>query len=691
VIPALEELKQLDHWVGWRFETVEGRLTKVPYVADNGRKAKSNDPNTWLTFEAASNAFRRAGHHGLGFVVTDEDPFVGIDLDHCRDATGDLEEWAQKIVDRVDSYTEITPSGTGVRIWIKAKKPGTDCEKGMGQDGRKVEIYESGRFFTTSGKHLAGTRTTMEDRQAELDRLYAELWPAKTAPAVTIVTTGGLNLTAYQVLELARQSKNAAKWDRLMNGDTSNYDGDDSRADAALCTLAAFYTDNPGTVDQIVRMSGLCRDKWTERQDYRDRTISGALELVTERYSPPDAGEVRTPAAEASDEPPVPYALTLDDFIACQLDSRPPLLGTEEDNLLPAGGMLVMVAKGGNGKTTATIDAALHLASGVEWLGFEVQRPLRILFVENEGPREPFRKKVAKKRAAWKHEVRGEVFIKTLDWGACTLADSAERTRLRDFIKQEQIDLVIGDPLDSLGIEGVGSPAETRAFMKLLVEVGLTRNVAFWLLHHPLKERGGEAPDELDQASGAWGGRPDTMLRLVQESGNRARLSFPKVRWGGVAKRGAYILAFDPDAEGFEVVAIEDGQERDLLAEIKLLLADGIWRTAREIAAPKKPKKEGALTGIGANDQTVKKILENNPDAFTSCNGKDLGRSSKATFWTALNPSAQLAQSTTSKGERGPTAHPPPFRGVGGDAVVVPPVAVPPAQLAQSSVAEVPI
>jgi RecA-family ATPase len=198
-----------------------------------------------------------------------------------------------------------------------------------------------------------------------------------------------------------------------------------------------------------------------------------------------------------------PFAVALDEFIASRSDAPSVLVGDENENVLPAAGLLILFAKGGRGKTTLTVDGAFHLASGVEWLGFQVPRPLRVLIAENEGPREPFRQKLAIKRQLWQHEILGEIFIYVEDWGSLLLSPDSI-LRLRRFIEEHQMDLVIGDPLDSVGIRGVGSPEDTREFCKLLVAAGLTRDVAFWLLHHPRKA---DADDELDEVSGAWGGR----------------------------------------------------------------------------------------------------------------------------------------------------------------------------------------
>ena len=89
----------------------------------------------------------------------------------------------------------------------------------------------------------------------------------------------------------------------------------------------------------------------------------------------------------AESEPTEPFALPLDEFIADKQDAPQPLLGTEDDNIIPAHGLGLVIGKGGKGKTTFVVDLALHLASGVDYLGLKVERPLSILLIEkSRGP-----------------------------------------------------------------------------------------------------------------------------------------------------------------------------------------------------------------------------------------------------------------------------------------------------------------
>ena len=347
--------------------------------------------------------------------------------------------------------------------------------------------------------------------------------------------------------------------------------------------------------------------------------------------------EIGDDGAGPDGEPVGQFALTLHQFIAAKSETPPALIGREDDNILPAHGLGLLVAKGGKGKTTLAIDMVLHLASGIDWLRFEVARPLRILFIENEGPREPFRRKLERKRESWLHEIQGAIFIYAESWGAARLDEAGFLERLRQFIDEHEIDLVVGDPLGSLGMDGEGSPSETRAMVDRLKAAGLFSTAAWWVLHHSRKEK---VEDAIDVASGAWGGHPDAMLALEKEPGNRARLSFPKLRWG--SRDGfAHILTYDPEHESFELITEDAVEDRDLVAEITEWLTLHPYSTAREIAAPKRPKDPNALPGIGANRETVASELEGHPDRFTKLDGEDakaVGRHPSATVWKVARP-----------------------------------------------------
>ena len=165
-------LAELDQWIVWRYEPRDGgKPTKVPYQI-NGSHASSTDPKTWCSWDEALKAWQEnpGRWSGTGFVFSPGDPYFGIDLDHCLDADGRLKLWAQPIMERFfDSYAEISPSGSGIKIWAKGRLPGGGAAFPLG-DGR-VEIYDRARYFTVTGNHWAGQMLDVEEHQSDLDWL----------------------------------------------------------------------------------------------------------------------------------------------------------------------------------------------------------------------------------------------------------------------------------------------------------------------------------------------------------------------------------------------------------------------------------------------------------------------------------------------------------------------------------------
>jgi hypothetical protein len=153
-----------------------------------------------------------------------------------------------------------------------------------------IEVYSWGRYLTVTGWHVAGTPATIEDRQAELEAFEAETFaepPQAPARPVMPSTNGhGPHLSDDEVIDKALSARNAGKFARLWSGDTSEYGGDDSRADLAMCCELAFWTPDEAQIDRLFRRSGLYREKW-ERADYRDATITKALATTTEHWTPP--------------------------------------------------------------------------------------------------------------------------------------------------------------------------------------------------------------------------------------------------------------------------------------------------------------------------------------------------------------------------------------------------------------------
>lgn len=164
--------------------------SKVPYDAKSFRRAKSNDPETWCTYEVAEAALKASKRwKGLGFALGDG--FAGVDLDACME-NGCIELWAQKIIGDLDSYCEVSPSGTGVKIFVRATlergfKKIMGSPKVKGDKAPALEVYATGRYFCVTGDCEMSLTDQCEERQVQIDelvKLYGKQPPQRaTMPA----------------------------------------------------------------------------------------------------------------------------------------------------------------------------------------------------------------------------------------------------------------------------------------------------------------------------------------------------------------------------------------------------------------------------------------------------------------------------------------------------------------------------
>ena len=275
-----EELKQYPNWVV--------RKDKIPYNPLTNKSAKSNDPNTWVDFDTA---IKHSGRYsGIGFMFGNS-PFVGVDLDHHLDKeTGEPDEFAQWILDKLQSYSEISPSGDGCHIIVRASIPEALKNSDIG-----LEIYPDGRYFTMTGLALPRYGNMIQERTAEVLELIqayskkpqeqaAPLPPNTTSPAPREIPLDD----DTRLIEVMRRSDNTGKFKALFDmGDLSHYYNDHSKADAALLQTLAYYTNcDPVRMERLFSASALGqREKWQTRKDYRDRTIKGAISVCIQ-HSP---------------------------------------------------------------------------------------------------------------------------------------------------------------------------------------------------------------------------------------------------------------------------------------------------------------------------------------------------------------------------------------------------------------------
>lgn len=329
----LPELVALPRWVIWKAKWLEDRekYDKLPINPHTQDEAESDNPDTWGTFEQAVSAYRKnqKKYAGVGFMLpplkkdalkkkkgeapeTDEERqerekinaererinaladtmlverLNGWDFDHAISG-GWVKAPFAEYVDRLDSYTEISPSGNGLRAFVRAELPPQDRREGP------VETYVAGRYFTVTGLSLHTPPRPLAERQDAVTALHRDVFaaryekrekrkakrkPAATRPAEPRATPA-VTLDDERLLEIAFRAKNGAAVQALYAGDFSAY-GSASEADLALCHHLAFYGGGDADqVDRLFRNSGLYRDKWDEMRGgatYGAMTIAKAID-----------------------------------------------------------------------------------------------------------------------------------------------------------------------------------------------------------------------------------------------------------------------------------------------------------------------------------------------------------------------------------------------------------------------------
>lgn len=281
-----QELRNLPQWVLWKYEIdKDGKKTKILKRANNPKvNASSTKSSTWDTFNRAMISYKANQVDGIGFVTTAEDGIVGIDLDVKGDEQ--MEKESQEIIAKMDSYTEVSPSGDGYHIFLLGQKNTTKCRRGG------VECYEHSRFFTITG-NVVGQNTKINPRQEQLDEFTEKYLFQATREAQAPITPTPVSFNDEEILRLMFSAANGVRVESLYNGDDSDYDSRSS-ADQALANHIAFYTQDEDQIERIMRSSNLAREKWDRGDDYLKKyPIAEALSTLTEVYSAKEEIDLR--------------------------------------------------------------------------------------------------------------------------------------------------------------------------------------------------------------------------------------------------------------------------------------------------------------------------------------------------------------------------------------------------------------
>jgi len=352
-----QQLQAETRWVVWKAEKRNGKWTKVPYSV-TGEFAKSNEPSTWTTFAQAAKAaepLNDKGYDGVGFMLQGSE-FTGIDFDGVVD-DGVPEPYVLNIIYQIGNpYCEVTPSGTGLRVFIKGSTlpPGNRkfSAKKKGVEKYGAEIYagsEGGRYLTVSGERYSGDGVPQIEN---IDVVY------------------------FLISKFADEH-----FKNLWMGDASEYENDDSRVDLALLGLLARAFS--GDVPKMLRFFNASvpghREKWTSREDYREMTLAKAtsgMSMSTTAWDkfvdqPRKIIEFRdVPTEEQKSK------WTAFDYVVQASDGQ-------FDGWFPLGSPSLLGGSSGSGKTTLMLDLCVKQALKAQFYGHDTYgRPYLVLMLD---------------------------------------------------------------------------------------------------------------------------------------------------------------------------------------------------------------------------------------------------------------------------------------------------------------------
>jgi putative DNA primase/helicase len=278
------QLKEYPQWVCWSYVfRGEGRKPdKRPINPRNLHNAGVHWPNTWGGFDEVYKSYlthRVDGMAGIGFVLTKDDPFVGIDVDNClQDGSPSVE--AQAVIDHFASYTELSPSGAGLRIFVSSQ----DFTQNVRRPA--LEVYAHSRFLTVTGTHIAGSPVVINSVDSSVLRnLLPRQSPTTTPTPHEAKPFQGSDMEFWEYIF---QRDKLGDQHRARFFGIKAYDhGDASLSLLRLLNALVWHTGGDASrIRRMLLMSSLVTDKWFSRRgerDYLDYQIESAIQYLQKR------------------------------------------------------------------------------------------------------------------------------------------------------------------------------------------------------------------------------------------------------------------------------------------------------------------------------------------------------------------------------------------------------------------------
>lgn len=368
---TLSKLENIPHEMRPHRQWVCHRADKIPLNPNTGLPASVNNPATWSSFDDAVAAMPNYG--GIGFVLTENDPYSIIDLDVKEGSQPTADQ--QAIYRDFDSYAELSPSGRGVHIVVRGKVP-TGKRKGT------IEVYSSQRYMTMTGN--VERASPINEYNTKLQKLWAHL--GGEIPETAKAESAAQTADDAQIIESAKAAANGEKFKCLLSGNCQDDYPSQSEADQALINIIQFYTKNHDQITRIFRGSALGQRDKAKRDDY----VNGMINKAFDRELSLINNRLPNPFDKSTEDQNKTF--NLGEML--QLAATEPDTQFTTERLTPIEDVTLLAANGGVGKSFLCLQWAISIVDGRSFFGLNVKRS-PVLFVTAEDRRKECGKRLA--------------------------------------------------------------------------------------------------------------------------------------------------------------------------------------------------------------------------------------------------------------------------------------------------------
>jgi hypothetical protein len=453
--PLVSLLGEQKRWINWVYEDIDNRKIKMPIKID-GNNASVSNSDTWSTYdEVKGNENKDAG---VGIIFTSDKLLLGIDLDHCLDSDGN-------IIDRnlayfvlfSDTYTEISPSGTGLHLYFLLNEP----LELIANRKDNIEIYTSGRYFTVTEKLYSKdspVRTISKEEALSLIKGLGYPWNKDDQKKEEKISNR--RLPDNEVIDRMFSSKNGDKIKSLFEGHIEEYNNDDSLADMTLCAHLVYWTNcDKDQIDRIWLSSPLGRrDKTMNRGEYRGMTIKKAIDYHAELYK--FEGIKNTFNLKI---------ITAKELLKKKFNKVEWII----NNLIPGEGTTIISSPSGEKKTWIAFEMARAISMGKNFLNEDIFKTKkgRVLYINGENSERETQKRLVKL------SIDNEDLL-IMDSDKFKLNNDNSVDFIKKFVEENNIDIIMIDTFRALaGGINEDRAEEVRAFfdrLKIFKNLGIS-------------------------------------------------------------------------------------------------------------------------------------------------------------------------------------------------------------------------